>query len=96
LRKVTVVLPADLLERATLATGKGIAPTIREGLEAMAALHAFEGLRKLRGKVKLTLDCWSRRCRNCLWRRVTGSALGNFALNSLAQQFSRIAALKRV
>jgi hypothetical protein len=56
LKKVTVMLPADLLERATTATGKGITPTIREGLEAMAALHAFEGLRKLRGKVKLTID----------------------------------------
>jgi hypothetical protein len=37
LKKVTVMLPADLLERATMATGKGITPTIREGLEAMAA-----------------------------------------------------------
>jgi hypothetical protein len=51
LKKVTVMLTADLLERATTATSKGIAPTIREGLEAMAASHAFEGLRRLRGKV---------------------------------------------
>lgn len=55
LKKVTVMLPADLLRRATLATGKGITPTIREGLEAMAAAGAYEGLRRLRGKVKLTL-----------------------------------------
>lgn len=56
LKKVTIMLPADLLERATTATGKGITPTIREGLEAMAASHAYEGLRRLRGKVKLTID----------------------------------------
>ena len=56
LKKVTVMLPADLLERATMATGKGITPTIREGLEAMAASHAYEGLRRLRGKVKLSIN----------------------------------------
>jgi hypothetical protein len=56
LKKVTVMLPADLLARATLATGKGITPTIREGLEAMAASHAYEGLRRLRGKVKLSIN----------------------------------------
>lgn len=56
LKKVTVVVPADLLDRATQATGKGITPTIREGLETMAACHAFEGLRRLRGKVKLSID----------------------------------------
>lgn len=43
-------------DRATQATGKGITPTIREGLEAMAASHTFEGLRRLRGKVKLSID----------------------------------------
>jgi hypothetical protein len=56
LKKVTIMLPADLLERATMATGKGITPTIREGLEAMAASHAYEGLRRLRGKVKLSIN----------------------------------------
>jgi hypothetical protein len=56
LKKVTVMLPADLLARATTATGKGITPTIREGLEAMAAAHSYEGLRRLRGKVKFSVD----------------------------------------
>jgi hypothetical protein len=56
LKKVTVVLPADLLDRATQATGKGITPLIHEGLEAMAACQTFEGLRRLRGKVKLSID----------------------------------------
>ncbi len=56
LKKVTLMLPADLLARATLATGKGITPTVREGLEAIAAAGACEGLRRLRGKVKLTIN----------------------------------------
>jgi hypothetical protein len=56
LKKVTVMLPASLLARATTATGKGITPTIREGLEAMAAANSFEAFRRLRGKVKLTID----------------------------------------
>jgi hypothetical protein len=55
-KKVTVALPADLLERATTATGKRITATICEGLEAMAALHSFDGMRRLRGKVKLSID----------------------------------------
>jgi hypothetical protein len=56
LKKVTVMLPVDLLERSTSATGKGITSTIREGLEAIAASKAYEGFRGLRGKVKLSID----------------------------------------
>ena len=56
LKKVTLMLPVDLLARATAATGKGITPTVREGLEAMAASGAYEGLRRLRGKIKLTIN----------------------------------------
>lgn len=56
LKKVTLMLPVDLLARATSATGKGITPTVREGLEAMAASGAYEGLRRLRGKIKLTIN----------------------------------------
>ena len=50
------MLPSDLLKRATAPTGKGITRTIRDGLEAMAASHAYEGLRRLRGKVKLSIS----------------------------------------
>jgi hypothetical protein len=56
LKKVTVMLPADLLARATTATGKGITPTIREGLESVAAANSYEALRRLRGKVKLSIN----------------------------------------
>jgi hypothetical protein len=56
LRKITIMISADLLKRATAATGKGITPTIREGLEAMAASQSYEALRRLRGKLKLSID----------------------------------------
>ena len=56
LRKVTVMLPATLVERATRATGQGLTPTIRKGLESIAAADAYDGLRRLRGKLKLTLN----------------------------------------
>jgi hypothetical protein len=56
MRKVTVLLPKDLVQRATAASGEGLTPTLRKGLEAVIAARAYEGLRKLRGKVHLTID----------------------------------------
>ena len=55
-KKVTVVLSDDLLERAQAATGEGITPTIRRGLELVAAGKAFAELRRLRGKVQFSTD----------------------------------------
>ncbi len=55
-RKVTMVLPAALIDRATAASGLGLTPTVRQGLQLVAASRAFEGLRRLRGKVKFSLD----------------------------------------
>lgn len=52
LRKLTVEVPADLLERATAAIGKGVTPTVRRGLELVAASGAYGRLRRFRGKVK--------------------------------------------
>jgi hypothetical protein len=54
--KVTVELPADLLERARASTGEGITATIRRGLEMVAATRAQESLLALRGKVKFSID----------------------------------------
>jgi hypothetical protein len=54
-KKLTVEVPEDLLERATSATGKGITPTIRRGLELVAAGAAYTRLRDLKGKVKFTI-----------------------------------------
>lgn len=55
-RKVTVILPEDLLERAQSSTGKGLTPTIRRGLELLAAEKAYRKLRSLRGKVAFSID----------------------------------------
>ena len=55
-RKVTVVLPAELLRRAQKSTGKGITPTIRRGLELVAAARAYQQLRQFRGRVKFSVD----------------------------------------
>jgi hypothetical protein len=48
------MLPADLVARATSATGKEIAPTIREGLEAVLS-RSYAALRRLRGKVRFSM-----------------------------------------
>jgi hypothetical protein len=54
-RKITVEVPDTLLERAQEASGKGVTATVREGLRLMAAAEAYRGLRRLRGKVKLSV-----------------------------------------
>jgi hypothetical protein len=55
-RKITVVLPEKLLAAAEKASGTGTTQTIRRGLELVAAARAYESLRKLRGKVRLSID----------------------------------------
>ena len=53
-RKITVEVPADLLERAQRASGTGVTQTIRAGLQLVAASQAYIGLRRLRGKVRFS------------------------------------------
>lgn len=55
LKKLTIQVPEDLLERATAASGRGITPTIRRGLELVAAGEAYAKLRRLRGRVKFSV-----------------------------------------
>jgi hypothetical protein len=50
-RKITVEIPADLLEKAQRASGTGITQTIRTGLKLVAASETYARLRQLRGKV---------------------------------------------
>ncbi len=52
IRKLTVEVPADLLQRATAASGEGVTPTVRRGLELVAAGGAYTRMLRLRGKVK--------------------------------------------
>jgi len=55
-RKVTVEVPGDLLRRAQRSTGQGITATIRQGLKLVAAGRAYEELRRLKGRVKFSVD----------------------------------------
>jgi hypothetical protein len=55
-QKVTVEVPAELLKRARRSTGQGVTATVRRGLELVAARGAYESLRRLRGKVRLSID----------------------------------------
>jgi hypothetical protein len=56
MRKVTMLLPADLIERAMEVTGKGLTPTVRESLEHTARSAVYERLRTTQGKLKIDLD----------------------------------------
>ena len=55
-KKVTVSLPAELLERVQAATGRGITETIRLGLEELDRREKQRQLASLRGKVDFDLD----------------------------------------
>ena len=55
-RKITVEGPRDLLRKAQLSTKKGVTATIRRGLELVAARKAYDDLRRLRGRVRFTID----------------------------------------
>jgi hypothetical protein len=53
-RKITVEIPADLLEKAQEASGTGITQTVRAGLQLVAASRAYARLRQMRGKVRFS------------------------------------------
>jgi hypothetical protein len=55
-RKITVSLPKPLVKKALQASGENLTETIRKGLELIATHQAFEALRKLKGKVRFSLD----------------------------------------
>ena len=55
-RKITVEIEEDLVDRALRSSGEGVTATVRQGLELVAAGRAYEGLRALRGKIRLSLD----------------------------------------
>jgi len=55
-RKVTVQLPPDLVDRAQRSSGKNLTATICQGLKLVAAGPAYDGLRRLKGKVRFSID----------------------------------------
>ena len=61
MKKVTMLLPADLLERALESSGEGLSATVRQSLEILNAGVAYERLRGLRGKIKFSIDVKSLR-----------------------------------
>ena len=55
-RKITVHVHSDLLNKAQRAAHAGVSETVRKGLELLAAGEAYDGLLKMRGKVKFSID----------------------------------------
>ncbi len=53
-RKITVEVPAELLDKAQRASGTGITQTVRAGLQLMAASEAYARLLQFRGKVRFS------------------------------------------
>jgi hypothetical protein len=62
LRKITVEVPADLLEKAQRASGAGITQTVRTGLQLVAASRTYARLRQLRGKVRFSSTSAELKC----------------------------------
>ncbi len=55
-RKITIELPEVLVKKALKASGEGLTPTIRKGLELITAAKVFEDLRRWRGKYKSSVS----------------------------------------
>jgi hypothetical protein len=51
MRKISVVVPTELLEKAQSVSGVGVAATVRAGLRLVAEAQTYTSLRNLRGKV---------------------------------------------
>jgi hypothetical protein len=53
-KKVTIEVPEELLEKAQQATGSGITQTVRIGLQLVAASQAYAHLRQARGTFRFS------------------------------------------
>ena len=56
IQKITAHIPSVLLKEAQESTGLGITETIKAGLEKLAKAKVYQEIRKLRGKVKFSID----------------------------------------
>ena len=54
LRKITIEVPADLLDQAQQASGTGITQTVRTGLQLVAVSQACARLRGMRSRVRFS------------------------------------------
>lgn len=55
-KKITTLIPLDLLQKAQKFTGEGITQTIRTALELLAKKEIFRQVRSLKGTYKFKLD----------------------------------------
>jgi len=51
-KKLTILVPEDILRKAMRVSKSGITPTVRMGLKLLAAQDVYDRLLALRGKVK--------------------------------------------
>jgi hypothetical protein len=56
MRRVTVMLPKDIVDRAMKASGKDLTATLRQGLESILVAGAYRRIRQRRGKVHLSIN----------------------------------------
>jgi hypothetical protein len=56
LKKITLYVPTDLLNEALKSGGDNLTQTVRKGLSLIAARKAYDGIRKMRGKVKFSIS----------------------------------------
>lgn len=56
MRKVTMNLPASLIDGLAERENKSLTEIVREALKAYRHARAYEALRKMRGKVKFDLN----------------------------------------
>ena len=54
IRKITVHLPAELVEKALKASGKSLTETVADGLQKVVTSWAYDELLKLRGTMKFS------------------------------------------
>jgi hypothetical protein len=55
-QKITAHIPVELLHEAQAATGKGITETLKIALAQLARANAYEDLRKMRGKIRFSIN----------------------------------------
>ncbi len=51
LRRITIEVPEEVLEKAQQASGGGVTQTVRAGLQLLAASRTYQRLRQMRGVV---------------------------------------------
>lgn len=56
LQKITIYVPKQLLTDAQKIANENITETVKNGLQLLIAAKASENLRKMRGKIKFSID----------------------------------------